>query len=92
MLDFRHSVSEEKLRAVPEPEFTDTWHPLSHAKVIDVIESVVSEYDLKVARKRYAAAQDGQVMFGVWTIEGEQVRMIHGERLHPAIMFRNSVN
>jgi len=34
-------ASEVEVCAVPEPGFTDTWHPLSHDKVLTAFENAV---------------------------------------------------
>lgn len=65
----QNKVSEEVLLAVPEPEFTKTWHPLSHKKIITAVALACQELKLTIGRKEYGATKDMAKMFGVWEIE-----------------------
>ena len=62
-------VSEAEVRAVEEPEFTKTWHPVSHAKVIDALDIAADKHGLAVKSKNYTLAGDGNKMFGSWNID-----------------------
>ena len=48
------SVTEGLVRSIPEPEFTDTWHPVSHAKVLDALEASVHNVGLDIVSKQYS--------------------------------------
>ena len=62
-------VPEAAVMAVVEPDFTDTWHPISHAKVVNALDQAVEGRDLAVINKTYSLSQNGQKMFGVWDID-----------------------
>ena len=81
-----HRVSETEVRAVPEPEFTDTWHPLSHDKVLTAIEKAVEVSQIPVVRKEYSLNQDGNNMFGVWNLD------VQNNGTAWAMGIRNSLN
>lgn len=62
-------TEEHVVRAVPEPEFTDTWHPVSHARLLDAMETACNESGLAVQGKVYDLSQDGLDLFGRWTLD-----------------------
>jgi len=62
-------VSEAEVKAVIEPEFTKTWHPISHAKVIDALDIAVENHGLAIKSKSYTLAADGNKLFGTWNID-----------------------
>jgi hypothetical protein len=61
---------EDAVRAVPEPEFTDTWHPVSHARVLDALEREVETLEMDVVSRDYTLTKSGNRMFGVWRLDG----------------------
>lgn len=62
------SAEESVVRSVPEPQFTNTWHPVSHGKVIDTMELAVKEAGMEVTKRRYSLQNAGMNMFGTWHI------------------------
>lgn len=62
-------VSEAEVMAVIEPEFTKTWHPISHEKVIRSLDQAVEDRGLAVIDRTYSLSRDGAKMFGVWSID-----------------------
>lgn len=64
-------VTEEEVKAVPEPQFTKTWHPISHAKVINGIEGAVKDTGMDIVKKEYSLTSTGSNMFGVWTLDNK---------------------
>ncbi len=83
--DESRRISEEKLCSIPQPEFTKSWHPHSHAAVIEATTTAVKQFDLKVDEKTYSLARQGSNMFGLWTVGKRNGKM-------NAIAFRNSMN
>ena len=79
-------VSEAEVRAVPEPEFTNTWHPLSHDKVLTAIEKAVKVSQIPVIKKEYSLNKDGNNMFGVWNLD------VRDNGISWAMGIRNSLN
>lgn len=61
-------VPEDAVRAVPQPEFTDTWHPVGHYRVLDVLEASCKMYALDITRREYSLNESGTRMFGVWDL------------------------
>jgi len=78
--------AEERLvLSVPEPKFTDTWHPIKHSKVVDAVNSAVDKIGFGVIKKNYSLSNDDQDMFGVWVLDNEE----HG--INWSLGFRNSI-
>ena len=65
-------VSEAEVIAVPEPEFTKTWHPVSHGKIINQVEQAVKEKGLSIVNRQYSLNSTGANMFGVWELDETQ--------------------
>jgi hypothetical protein len=61
-------VSEAQVMAVPEPEFTKTWHPVSHARVITALEVATREIGLEIRNREYSLSKLGTKMFGAWDL------------------------
>lgn len=58
-------VTREELKTIPVPKATKTHQPLSHFKIVEVLEEALSFRYLKVIRDEYAVSADGMKMFGV---------------------------
>lgn len=61
-------VTEAEVIAVPQPEFTRSWRPVSHATVIDILGKAVKETGMEVVNKEYSITTNGNNMFGAWTL------------------------
>lgn len=64
-------VTREELIKIPVPEGTRTHQPLSHFKIVEVLEEALSFRYLKVVRDEYAVSSDGMKMFGVMDLNAE---------------------
>lgn len=62
-------VEESVVKAIPEPEFTKTWHPVGHGRVIDVMAAACKDYGLEIVNKEYSINKNGSKMFGVWDLD-----------------------
>ena len=67
-LSTQGGITRAELMKVPEPEFTKSWHPLSHGKVIDAMTAACKKHDLNIAREQYGTNPKLTRMFGVWEI------------------------
>jgi hypothetical protein len=83
-------VGESEVRAVIEPEFTPTWHPVSHARILDSMELAVHNTGMDIETRQYSLARDGAMMFGVWHLRGNGQLGANG--LSYAIGIRNSLD
>lgn len=62
-------VEESVVRAIPEPPFTSTWHPVGHYRVLNVLEASCKLYGLDITRREYSINESGTRMFGVWDLD-----------------------
>jgi hypothetical protein len=80
-------LSRDEAMKIPAPEFTDTWHPVSHGQVIQAMDKVVSEMGVGIREETYSAAFSGANLFGTWTLD-----MPMGDTSMVQLGFRNSTN
>ena len=78
-------IMEQEVRAIQEPEFTKSWHPVSHAKVIDNLELAVNMTGMEIVKKNYSLNETGLNMFGTWILSEQS------EGAQWMIGFRNSM-
>lgn len=81
-------IPEEQVLAVPEPAWTNTWHPISHKRCVKALEEVVKTYKLEVAKKEYSLSKDGFKCFGSWALGNGKDKT----DISQSIVFRNSTN
>ena len=81
------AATREIVMEIPEPEFTKSWHPLQHAKIITALENACEKHNLGVMDERYSMSANGSKMFGVWNLFHNQST----ERCY-SIGFRNSID
>jgi len=62
-------VTEAEVLAVPAPAWTKTWHPVSHAQVIEATQLAVNQADIGVVSKQYSLNKSGSKMFAVWNLD-----------------------
>lgn len=56
----------------PTPEPTDTWKPVPHARVVEVLVESLGLRGLQVVKDEYAMTPDGMKMFGVLALNLEE--------------------
>lgn len=61
--------TEVEVLAVPEPEWTKTFHPIAHSKVLWALENAVHEIGLDVKDRQYSLSSNGAKMFGTWALD-----------------------
>ncbi len=61
-------VVEAEVIAVPDVEFTKTWHPVHHRDVISTLAESVNSYGMEIETKEYSITRNGLNMFGVWKL------------------------
>jgi len=58
-------VSRAELRALPMLEPTRTFKPIPHIELVDMLELVLRENQIRIEEERFALRRDGSVLFGV---------------------------
>ena len=62
-------VTEAEVISIPEPAFTKTWHPHSHASIVLSLGSACEKHGIGVVKKEYSITKNGGRMFGVWHLD-----------------------
>ena len=78
-------TNEEMVRAVPEPPFTRSWHPISHDKLLTSMYHSAETLQADIIFSDYTLSEDGLDLFGTWTLDTQY----KGNNLN--IGFRNSM-
>lgn len=78
-------VPESVVRAEPRPKFTETWHPFSHAEVLDAVGQACKKMGLKIGEREYSIRKKSK-MFAIWEIENG------GDGFNFGIGIRNSID
>jgi len=58
-------VSRAELRALPSPEATRTFKPIPHVELVDMLDIVLQQNQIRIEEERFALRRDGSVLFGV---------------------------
>jgi hypothetical protein len=58
-------VSRAELRAPPALEPTRTFKPIPHIELVDMLELVLNQNQIRIEEERFALRRDGSVLFGV---------------------------
>jgi len=61
-------VTRPQLRALPDPEATRTFKPIPHVELVDMLEFVLRENQIRIEEERFALRRDGSVLFGVFQL------------------------
>ena len=58
-------VSRAELRALASPEATRTFKPIPHVELVDMLDMVLEQNQIRIEEERFALRRDGSVLFGV---------------------------
>jgi hypothetical protein len=89
MLCSRYRSSEEEVRAVQSPDYTDSWHPISHGEYLDMVLGVLEKKGLSVWKSEFALVQTEQ-MFGILDLHLPEE--LYEKDMTLSIGLRNSIN
>lgn len=79
-------VDESAVRLIPAPEWTKTWHPVSHGQLIDATQAACDEAGIGVVEKKYSLNKTGEKMFASWNLD------VGNGRIGYALGFRHATN
>lgn len=79
------SVSLDELREVHPPAPVGRWHPIAHARVVDVVTQAIGEAGYAVRRSQFGLTPDGHRCFGTLDLDSA---LAHGVGLSVGV--RNS--
>ena len=86
MLNEKYQVSLREVREVEMPEWTHTWHPVSHGMVIDAAQWAVAAKKYSIIEEEYSMNMKRSQMFAVWKLSSEDTEKA------PLIGIRNSID
>jgi hypothetical protein len=58
-------VTRAELQALPTPEGTQTFKPIPHIELVDMLDVVLRQNQIRIEREQFALRRDGSVLFGV---------------------------
>jgi len=82
----KYFYDEAEVLAVPEPEWTKTWHPVGHHRVINTLDKVLDDSGIGVKNKHYTLTKDGNNCFSSWVLDVDR------DGRNWMVGFRNSIN
>ena len=62
-------ASEDEVRAVPVPERTQTWVPVSHGLLLDRVQGEIEGLGLRIVNKAFGLWNEGARMFGLLEVQ-----------------------
>lgn len=84
----KERLDRETIKAIPAPERTKTWNPISHGEVLEALDMVIRSQGVGIREESYSIANSGLNLFGTWTLditmEGSGGRLVQ-------VGFRNSL-
>src|SRR2546425_2241299 len=58
-------VTRAQLLSVPTPQATNTFKPIAHIELIDMLDRVLNQQSIHIRDEQFALRRDGAVLFGV---------------------------
>jgi hypothetical protein len=62
-------VLEPEVLAIQEPQFTDTWHPVGHNRVINALGAACKVAGIGIQNRDYSMSPNGARLFGAWSLD-----------------------
>jgi hypothetical protein len=78
-------VSRDELRALPSPEATRTFKPIPHVELVDMLDIVLQQNQIRIEEERFALRRDGSVLFGVLQLTYAETADGRAARRSPAL-------
>lgn len=79
-------VSEAIVRAEKKPAFTESWHPFSHAEILDAMKVACDDLKLEVVAKEYSIRPDSK-MLALW-----ELGLDHSKDARAGVAILNSID
>jgi hypothetical protein len=86
MINSKVRLGRNEVEAIPSPEYTKTWHPISHKEVLGALTTVVEAAGVGVVSESYSVKNNGRNLFGTWALD-----MALGNGSLVQLGFRNSL-
>ena len=82
-----HVATRDQVAAIAAPPATETWHPVTHIRVLTKIEELLGDAGYIITRHQLALSHHGNRFFGVLDLES---RIVEGTTL--SLGLRNSID
>ena len=73
-------LTREELASLTTPKGTDSWKPVPHKHLVDVIHEELERRGIEVTKENYAVQKEGNVLFGTldldWQDDGDMTASI----------------
>lgn len=69
-----HEADRTDVAASVTPEPTDTWHPIPHNRLLNQVESTLTDVGLNVVSEAHALSREGDRYFGLLQLQNGQVQ------------------
>jgi hypothetical protein len=63
------AIDRTGLAAIPCPEPTETWHPISHIHLVNEVDRALAASNMKITNEAFGVSEDGAKMFGLMQVE-----------------------
>jgi hypothetical protein len=67
-----HATDRDQVRSAPTPTPTETWYPIPHTRLLDQVESTLTDAGLNVVSEAHALGRDGDRYFGLLELRNGQ--------------------
>lgn len=86
--------TEQFIRSVQLPQATDSYSPVAHGDIIDVLEQNLLERNLVPHKKKYVVSKNGLEVYGNWILKqvGQDIELLDPGDQMISINFINSYN
>lgn len=63
-----NKVTRQELEAIPTPQGTDTFKPVSHIELVAGIQAILSRKGIEIVKEQFAVRADGSRLFGTFDL------------------------
>lgn len=79
-------VTKDIAIAVPEPEFTKSWSPVGHGRIINHVDRVLEDMGIAVRGEHFTLTRGGKNLFAAYTLD------LGRDDIHYNLGFRNAID
>lgn len=79
-------VTKDIAIAVPEPEFTKTWSPVGHGRIINHVDQALETMGIAVRGEQFTLTRGGKNLFAAYTLD------LGRDDVHYNLGFRNAID
>jgi hypothetical protein len=84
------AVAREQVEECATPDATDTWHPIAHSKLVNMLVDRLPDYNMEVVQEAHGLYKDGSRYFGMFQVAGSDGASESGDDFGLVFGLRNS--